>query len=117
MSSSSTASNPLAAHMPIRASSIGRRGGPGRGASGEGRRSENAGTEHEQTGRGHGGSQRRTRRPRPVLGHGPAPGHGDQPRKDGGSRGPCASISSSHIATVCAVVSVAAVFGSRSAAW
>ena len=40
-----------------------------------------------------------------------------QPVNAAGSRSRCAANSSSHMATVCAVVSVAAVFGSSSAAW
>ena len=45
-------------------------------------------------------------------------GNQTYPRRIGsGIRSPCASISSSTILTICSVVSVAAVFGSSSAAW
>ena len=71
-------------------------GGPGRGARDPG--GERGEREH------HGGGQGQ-----PRL-------HG-QLRKAGGSRSRWAAKRSSHMATVCAVVSVAAVFGSSRAAW
>ena len=91
----------------------------GRRGSGQRRRGENPGDRAA-------GKVPPWRRPAP---HAPAgsesgscgaslrPGYGIAPRSAAGSRWRWASSSSSHIATVCAVVRVAAVFGSSSAAW